>query len=169
MRLRGRRPRGSGLPSLVVALALAAGSILVLKPHDRGLEGRARVTDGDTIRLGDDRIRLKGIDAPEMDQSCSRDGRSYRCGDTARRALVDMVAGATVQCRSSGRDRYRRILARCTVNGSDIGARMVEEGWAVSYGRDYERQERQARDRGLGIWAGPFERPQEWRRSRANR
>jgi len=165
--MRRRRSRGSGLPSLIVALALAGGSVIALKPNGRALEGRAQVTDGDTIRIGDDRIRLKGIDAPEMGQSCSRSGRSYRCGDAARRALIDIVSGATVQCRSSGRDRYRRILARCTVKGTDIGARMVEEGWAVSYGRDYDLQEMGARSRAVGLWAGEFERPQDWRRSRA--
>jgi len=167
--MRRRRSRGSGLPSLLVALALAGGSVIALKPSGRALEGRASVTDGDTIRIGDDRIRLKGIDAPEMEQTCSRSGRSYRCGETARRALIDLVSGENVQCRASGRDRYRRILARCTVKGRDIGARMVEEGWAVSYGRDYERQEAGARSRAAGIWAGEFERPQDWRRSRAGR
>lgn len=164
--MRRRRSRGSGLPSLIVALALAGGSVIALKPNGRALEGRAHVTDGDTIRIGDDRIRLKGIDAPEMEQSCTRSGRSYRCGDAARRALIDIVSGENVQCRSSGRDRYRRILARCTVKGADIGARMVEEGWAVSYGRDYDLQELHARSRAAGLWAGEFERPQDWRRSR---
>jgi endonuclease YncB( thermonuclease family) len=162
-----RRSRGNGIQSLVIALALAAGAGLVLKPNDRSLEGRPQVTDGDTIRINDARIRLKGIDAPEMDQACTRAGRTYRCGETARRALIDLVSGENVQCRAAGRDRYRRILARCAVKGSDIGARMVEEGWAVSYGRDYDLQETRARGRAAGLWAGEFERPQEWRRSRA--
>lgn len=169
MRLRRRRSGGSGLPSLVIALALAAGSVIALKPGSRTLEGRASITDGDTIRIGGTRIRLKGIDAPEMKQTCSRSGRTYRCGDAARRALVDIVSGESVQCRSSGRDRYRRVLARCSVKGSDIGVRMVEEGWAVSYGRDYDLQETRARSRAAGLWAGEFERPQEWRRSHAGR
>jgi endonuclease YncB( thermonuclease family) len=162
-----RRSKASGIQSLVIALALAAGAGFALKPNDRALEGRARVTDGDTIRIGDARIRLKGIDAPEMEQICTRAGRTYPCGETARRALIDIVGGENVQCRSSGRDRYKRILARCTVKGDDIGTRMVEEGWAVSYGRDYALQETRAQSRGVGLWAGEFERPREWRRSRA--
>ncbi|MCG7392602.1 thermonuclease family protein [Microvirga sp. ACRRW] len=166
MRRRRRRSKASGIQSLIIALALAGGSALVLKPNERGLEGRAQVTDGDTIRIGDAKIRIKGIDAPEMEQTCFRAGRSYRCGDVARRALIDMVSGENVQCRAAGRDRYQRILARCTVKGSDIGARMVEDGWAVSYGRDYDLQEMQAQSRRAGLWAGAFERPQDWRRSR---
>ena len=149
---------------MLVALALAGGAGLVLKPSGRSLEGRAQVTDGDTIRIGESRIRLKGIDAPEMEQRCSRAGRSYACGETARRVLIDLVSGETVRCRATGRDRYQRILARCTVNGRDIGARMVEGGWAVSYGRDYEPEETRARSRSAGLWEGDFERPQAWRR-----
>lgn len=166
--MRRRRGRSrSGIQSLVIALALAGGAVIALEPNGRALEGRAHVTDGDTIRIGEHRIRLKGIDAPEMEQTCSRSGRTYRCGDAARRALVDLVSGGNVQCRAAGRDRYQRVLARCTVKGTDIGAWMVEEGWAVSYGRDYDLQEARARNRAAGLWAGEFERPQDWRRSRA--
>jgi endonuclease YncB( thermonuclease family) len=162
-----RRSRFSGIQSLVLALALAVGASLALKPSDHALEGRAHVVDGDTIRLNDARIRLKGIDAPEMRQTCYRSRRSYSCGDAARRALAGLVSGKPVQCRSSGRDRYGRVLARCIVDGADIGARMVEEGWAVSYGRDYDREEARARSRSAGLWAGEFERPQDWRRDRS--
>ena len=169
MRRFGRRSRPSGITSLVIALALAGGAGLVLKPSGRSLQGRAQVTDGDTIRIGEARIRLKGIDAPEMEQRCSRGGRSYACGETARRALIDLVSGETVRCRTAGRDRYQRILARCTINGNDIGTRMVESGWAVSYGRDYDAEEADAQDRGVGLWEGEFERPQDWRREKASR
>lgn len=162
---RFRRPfQGRGLTSLAVALALAGGAGLALKPEGRILEGRAQVSDGDTLRIGDARIRLKGIDAPEMEQRCSRSGRSYACGEAARRALIDLVSGETVRCRAAGRDRYQRILARCTVNGADIGARMVESGWAVSYGRAYDGEEVRAQRRSAGLWEGEFERPQDWRR-----
>ncbi|WP_457092275.1 thermonuclease family protein [Microvirga sp. P5_D2] len=168
MRLPRRRFGKSGIQSLIIALALAGGAGIALKPNGRSLEGRVQVTDGDTIRMGDTRIRIKGVDAPEMAQTCTRDRRSYRCGDVARRALIDIISGQEVQCRASGRDRYRRILARCTVGGVDIGARMVEQGWAVSYGRDYDVQELRAQSRSAGLWSGEFERPQDWRRQRAN-
>ncbi len=164
MRFRRRRSRSGGITSLIVALALAGGAGFVLKPSGRSLEGRAQVTDGDTIRIGEARIRLKGVDAPEMEQQCSRGRRTYACGETARRALIDLVSGETVRCRAAGRDRYRRILARCTVRGEDIGARMVEDGWAVSYDRDYDSEEARARGRSVGLWEGEFERPQDWRR-----
>ena len=109
-------------------------------------------------------VMMQGIDAPELGQSCSRSGRSYSCGETSRRALIDLVSGQIVRCRAAGRDRYQRILARCAVNGQDIGARMVEDGWAVSYGRDYDYEETRARNRSVGLWEGAFERPQDWRK-----
>ena len=168
MRRFRRRSWPSGIASLILALALAGGAWLMLKPSGRSLEGRAQVTDGDTIRIGEARIRLKGIDAPEMEQRCSRSGRSYACGETARRVLIDLVSAKTVRCRAAGRDRYRRILARCTVDGNDIGTHMVETGWAVSYGRDYDAEEARAQDRGTGLWEGEFERPQDWRREKAS-
>lgn len=164
-----RQSRYGGLQSVIVALALAGGAGLILKPNGRSLEGRAYVVDGDTIHLNDIKIRLKGIDAPEMEQSCFRSGHSYPCGDVARRALIEIVSSRSVQCRAAGRDRYQRVLARCTVNGGDIGARMVEDGWAVSYGRDYEREETRAQSRSAGLWSGTFERPQDWRRQKPGR
>lgn len=165
-----RRPRRSdgwrGIQSLVFALVLAGAAIGVIQPSDKSLEGRAHVVDGDTLRIGETRIRLKGIDAPEREQACRRSGQAYPCGETARKGLIALVAGKEVRCRSSGRDRYGRVLARCAVEGQDLGARMVEEGHAVSYNRDYDREEARARSRAAGLWSGTFERPQDWRRSR---
>ena len=69
MRRLGRRSRSSGITSLAIALALAAGAGIVLKPSGRSLEGRAQVTDGDTIRVTVDGrtepVRLILIDTPE--------------------------------------------------------------------------------------------------------
>jgi endonuclease YncB( thermonuclease family) len=163
--LKPRRPlRSSGLSSLFLALLLAAAAWYLLQPSGRLLEGRAYAIDGDTIRIGDERLRLKGIDAPEMRQMCSRSERSYMCGESARDALVRLMLNREVRCRSSGRDRYKRLLVFCTAGGIDLNRRMVEEGWAVAYDRQYREEEASARRRAAGIWAGAFERPQDWRR-----
>ncbi|NIX76941.1 thermonuclease family protein [Microvirga terricola] len=151
-----------GLASLVLALGLAAGANLLLSPKEPA-EGRAYAVDGDTIRINEMRIRLKGIDAPELEQTCVRAGQPYLCGEEARNALVAILLKQQVECRLSGRDRYRRSLARCTVEGKDIGARLVEEGWAVAYG-GYTWEETRARHRAVGLWAGSFDYPREWRR-----
>jgi len=120
------------------------------------------VIDGDSLRLGSDEIRIQGIDAPEMRQFCRRGGLDYRCGVDAREAMITLIARHEVQCSVSGTDRYGRNLARCLVNGRDLGLEMVRMGHAVAYG-DYEQEEAAARRASLGIWAGEFTRPAEWR------
>jgi endonuclease YncB( thermonuclease family) len=79
----------------LVALALALGLLLAL-PFDGiarpdlttgALRGIARVVDGDTIDIGDTRIRLEGIDAPETGQTCKRKWfGSWPCGAVATTA-----------------------------------------------------------------------------------
>jgi endonuclease YncB( thermonuclease family) len=152
------------LTSLFLALALALTATILLKPAERRVEGGVRVIDGDSLRVGGTEIRLKGVDAPELHQTCFRSGRPYRCGEVAREALLRLVANRPVRCRIVGRDRYRRSLAYCAVDGQDIGAWLVAEGLAVGYG-GYEPEEARARARSAGLWAGEFERPSVWRRS----
>ena len=155
--------RASGLLSLFLALAIAGCANWFSHRANRLLEGRALATDGDSIRIGDARIRLKGIDAPELDQTCQRDGQTYRCGEAARDALLSLILRNHVTCRSAGRDKYKRLLAKCSVVDVDLGAQMVASGWAVGYG-DYARQESDAKARRAGLWAGTFDAPQAWRR-----
>jgi endonuclease YncB( thermonuclease family) len=131
--------------------------------------GAVRVVDGDTLRAGDERIRLIGMDAPETAQTCrDAQGRAWACGVAARERLVALVARGTVACASHGRDRYGRTLAICSAGDvADLGGALVREGLAVSYmDKDarYLADERAAREAGLGLWSGAFERPADWRR-----
>lgn len=89
------------------------------------------VTDGDSIRCGGVRVRLLGIDAPEMPGSC-RPGRQCVQGNpyAARDHLVSLTR-TTVQCTPEGQDRYGRTLARCTANGIDLSCAMIRSGHAV--------------------------------------
>jgi endonuclease YncB( thermonuclease family) len=161
---RGRR--GSGLVSLVVALGFAVAGALLVKPEGRAVQGTADIVDGDSLRMAGEDIRIKGIDAPELRQTCRRDGRSYACGQVAREELIRMISSGPVRCRVSGRDRYGRSLAHCRVGDRDVGASLVERGFAVGYG-DYAREEATARSLSRGLWAGEFQRPDAWRRERS--
>lgn len=76
--------------------------------------------------------------------------------------LRRLVSSGKVVCEGYERDRYERLLARCSVNGKDIGAALVEAGWAVAYG-DYDREEAMARRARKGIWDGTFDAPRDWR------
>jgi endonuclease YncB( thermonuclease family) len=127
-------------------------------------QGTATVNDGDTITLGQERIRLRGIDAPEYTQTCQRNGTDYACGRMARQALVGLIGGRAVSCTGWQRDRYGRLLGDCRAGDVDLNRVLVEAGWATAYG-GYEAEERKARTAKVGLWAGSFDQPQDWRRA----
>jgi len=157
---------------LLVLLALASryypgltGTNPSSEDHPGEITGKARVIDGDSLRLGSAEVRLKDIDAPEGRQTCTRDGREWDCGEEARRVLTALIGGQPVTCRSVERDKHRRYLGYCSAGGVDLNRAMVERGFAVSFG-GYREAERVARDGRRGLWAGEFERPQQWRHER---
>lgn len=92
--------------------------------------------DGDTLRCGRERIRLLGIDAPELPGHCRR-GRKCVDGDpvASRAALAAAIARGPATIERRGRDRYGRTLARVRVNGADLSAHMVRTGMAVKVAR----------------------------------
>jgi endonuclease YncB( thermonuclease family) len=123
--------------------------------------GAATVVDGDTLNVGQTRIRLEGIDAPEIGQTCGRRWvGTWACGTAARDALEKMVGTSTVSCTVTGQDLYGRALGQCTVAGRDLNAEMVRTGFAwafVKYSRAYVSVEAEARAARAGIWQGDAE------------
>jgi len=128
-----------------------------------------RVIDGDTFQMGEQRIRLLNMDAPEIGQTCDdAAGKPWRCGEAAANALRELVAGGPVTCDPSGEDPYGRLLAHCTAAGIDLGQAIVERGLAVAFVRyddEYLNAEIAAFKSGRGMWAGSFVRPAEFRRA----
>lgn len=131
------------------------------------LTGLARVIDGDTIVVAGERVRLHGIDAPELDQTFWWRGRYISCGTMALAALETLTAGVRLRCEVVERDRHGRLVAKCfSPNGIDIGRRLVSAGWALAYRRystDYVDAEDEARKARRGMWRGTFVEPWEWR------
>ena len=175
--MRRRKSFLVGLVIAVLAAALAEGlrewramreTALPPAPSGVPLEGRARVVDGDSLEIGGRRVRLFGIDAPELDQNClSAAGATYDCGTAARRALDAAIGGRTVTCTPVGAS-HDRAVALCQANGRDLSEEMVRSGHALeltnfSRGR-YGAAEREARQARRGLWAGSFEEPAAWRR-----
>ncbi len=132
------------------------------------ITGKPRVIDGDTIEIADERIRLHGIDAPEMKQTCrTSKGREQKCGVLAKQALERLVKGQDVTCKGETRDRYKRLIAVCYSGPFDINETMVADGWALAYRKyssDYVRAETFAKSRREGMWRGEFVPPWVWRR-----
>jgi endonuclease YncB( thermonuclease family) len=141
---------------LVAGPAAAAPSPAEAPAGTDAVSGTARVLDGDTIDIGGIRVRLEGIDAPELGQTCSaRDGISWSCGAAAANHLERLVGTRTVLCASTGHDKYGRTLGICRAGGLEINAEMVRTGlaWAfVKYSTIYVSAEAEARKTGAGIW-----------------
>src|SRR5689334_16861478 len=81
-----------------LAGAVAFGILALIARADRAadapLAGVARVIDGDTIDVQGTRIRLEGIDAPEIAQTCaSRMLGTWRCGEAAAAAMRRLTVG----------------------------------------------------------------------------
>lgn len=109
--------------------------------------GRAWVVDGDTIKVASHRIRLFGMDAPEMDQ----DG-----GAQAKSALIKLCGKRSVKVEPLCFDMHDRIVAKVWLGDTDLSEHMVRAGFAVAmsrWHRDYLPAERDARAARRGLWA----------------
>ncbi|TIT77908.1 MAG: thermonuclease family protein [Mesorhizobium sp.] len=113
--------------------------------------GRARVIDGDTISIRQQRIRIAAIDACELDQTGLKDGQTWRCGVIARSYLRKMIDGQHVRCDIIDQDRYRRLVGQCFIGDADVGLAMVNAG------------------NGLGIWSAEIESPHLYRRAKPSK
>lgn len=158
------------LPDVLTAVLVLAGLALVsiFLTEREMLEGTGFAIDGDTLEVAGARVRLAGIDSPELRQECTRDRRVWPCGDVARRALDEMLSRGSVTCAVTGTDPYGRRVARCTVKGLDLSDRLARDGLAVAYrGRDYAGAEAEAQAARRGIWSGAFQRPGDYRTEHA--
>ncbi len=148
--------------SIGILIAAAALFAFFRMTPESDLTGAATAIDGDSIRIAGEEVRLKGIDAPELQQTCTVSGRQTACGRESLTALRLLLSSGLATCVGGERDRYGRLLALCRVRGIDVGAAMVREGRAVAFGA-YEIEEAEARARYVGLWGGEFERPSDWR------
>ncbi len=153
----------------MIARLLVFLVLLVAPPALAGPAGPATVIDGNTLEVAGARLRLHGIDAPDLDQPCRLRGRTQSCGVIARAALMDLTAGAELDCEMRGRDAAGRAHATCTADGYDVAEGMVYTGWALALDAAparYHTVERQAETARRGLWLGQFMAPSEWRRRR---
>jgi len=157
--------------ALILVGLVVAALVVVADPPEREASEQAalRIVDGDGLELEGVKIRLWGIDAPELGQTCaSAAGPAYPCGEAAAVLLTALVAEGTLACTVVDTDRFKRPVMRCAVAGVDIGREMVKRGWAVDYGRYsggfYAGDQEAAKAARRGMWAGSFVMPWDWRR-----
>ena len=141
------------------------------------ISGIAKVTDGDTIQIEDKKIRFFGIDAPENKQQCRKPwltisfisfSKDYPCGQISTNKLKKKINDKLVTCKWNNKDRYKRYIAECFKNKTNINAWMVKNGYAVAY-RKYSKkfvsQELFAKKEKLGLWSGTFLMPWDYRKN----
>ncbi len=128
--------------------------------------GIPRVIDADTLEVSGQRIRLGGIDAPEMSEECLRaDGRRWACGAWATEQARAMLAGQRVHCVDLGQRTYQRAVGRCYLDGQDIAVSLIEAGaarrcarYARAQGQDkaYAAAEARGMQAQAGVFGGPL-------------
>ncbi len=143
------------------------------------ISGKAKVVDGDTIKIQGISIRLFGIDAPEKKQICKFGSRPYKCGLESSQFLKKIIESSSyVDCSYRDLDRYRRIIGECishnkitnkkTTEPLNLNYLMVRNGHAIDYRRyskgKFSLAESLAKKEKKGIWRGKFEKPENWRR-----
>ena len=121
------------------------------------------IHDGDTITVLQNKqqikVRLFGIDAPELKQPYGKKSKQF---------LANLIAGKVVEVEPKGKDRYKRTLGIFHFKGQDINAQMALSGYAwayVKYSRIYVNQEKLARENKRGLWQSSNPTPPwEWRK-----
>ena len=128
-----------------------------------------KVVDGDTIHLNGEKIRFAGIDTPELNQICIKNGIKNSCGVTAKQILINKIAKNTVKCISQGKDQYKRTLAECFVNNESLSSYLVRSGYAFAYRRYSDKfisDEEYAKVNKIGIWSMTFDYPWDYRKKK---
>lgn len=97
-----------------------------------GYIGVTSVHDGDTFRIGHERIRVLGMDAPEIGDRANCDSEQ-RAAIAAREFLSGKIHGSNVRLERDGFNVYGRTLARVYVDGEDIAGVMLSAGLAKPY------------------------------------
>lgn len=125
-----------------------------------------KVVDGDSLEIDERRIRLDGIDAPEFLQICrDRDGTDYFCGKKALEFAENFLKSGNPKCHClPQKDKYKRELCECFVNGESLNKALVAAGWAVAYREPaYLAAQDEAEEHKRGLWQGKFMRPALYR------
>ncbi|MBR2299115.1 MAG: thermonuclease family protein [Alphaproteobacteria bacterium] len=127
-----------------------------------------RVLSGDTLEVYGHYFKLFGVAAPEISQTCAnRQGKPYNCGKEAALWLKDWIDGGELECHIIDQDSSGNMIGTCSYGPYDLGAALVNAGWAVAYTKytdAYSPYELQAQQNKRGLWQGRFYMPWDWRK-----
>ena len=143
------------------------------------ISGIPKVVDGDTVHIDNYKFRLEGIDAPEMRQQCKKESfkisfligftfyKDYSCGKVSKEKLINKISGSEIKCIFTTKDRYKRYIATCFKEKTNLNQWMVRNGYAIAYkkySKKYVSDEDFAKGKKLGLWQGKFMSPEKWRK-----
>jgi endonuclease YncB( thermonuclease family) len=149
--------------------ALHLSVIMLVAMAMSAIPARAdRVIDGDTLEVEGQRMRLSGIDAFELEQTClDAGGQPWHCGAAAKAALAELLQGQAIACTVVDDTPADGYVAQCKVRDEvDVGGYMVRAGLALAdrkVSEDYVIHEAAAKAAAAGVWGGTFNTPWEWR------
>jgi len=132
-----------------------------------------KISDGDTIKINEKKIRFSGIDAPESyykgkKQTCKLDEKEIFCGEISKTKLIEKIGNNSVDCiLEKNKDKYKRSIGECFIKGESLSVYMVRNGYALDWplyskGK-FSKDQEFAKENNLGIWAMKFDYPWVWR------
>jgi len=153
---------------LIVVLVSIFSALPVEAAELVRFSGPPHVLEGDVLDVGTRRVRLYGIDAPEIKQTCQGPKRLHPCGKIAATGLMDVTAGATeITCKAFGTSAEGLTIAQCLdPQGFDLSRQMLYTGWALATPKAsaaFHQLEQASRAAGRGLWRWRVTAPWLWR------
>lgn len=158
----GRISIGSGRRIAFAALGLLL-SLIALPAAALTLSGNAVAVKTYAFTLQGYEVYVLGVDSVERGQNCTIGRRDWDCAAAAFRHLEEIVYEGPVTCETVfGPDEDDRVVAVCTMNGADLGERMIADGFGLAMPNEttrYEAVQAAARAAGIGLWQSEFTPP----------
>ena len=138
------------------------------------ISGIPVISDGDTIKINNKKIRFTGIDAPESyffgkRQICILNNVEILCGKLSKQKLIEKIGNQIIDCKiEKNKDQFNRLLGECFLDKESLSVYMVKNGYAFDYPKyskgKFSEYEKYAKDLSLGLWQMKFEYPWIWRK-----
>ena len=136
------------LSLILFSIVILITCSIVNSAENNVVKGKARIIDGDTIEINKEKIRFGGINSPERNET------GYRL---AKDKLTEKIANNILTCvREKNKDKYRRTVAECFIDGESLSSFLVRKGYACDYiyyskGK-YAKEQKHAKSNKLGVW-----------------